>query len=77
MNLRKLFSCVGFGVIAAVVAGSVAQTPARTAVDLSLGPLSVTSQAVNIALALSVEFPTAGAAYRTGTYDHTQEYLGY
>jgi type IV pilus assembly protein PilY1 len=48
-------------------------------VDLSLGPLTVTTQAVNVALALSVEFPTAGAAYRssTNTYDHTQEYLGY
>ena len=47
------------------------------AVDLSVGPLAVTAQAVNVALALSVEFPTAGAAYRSGTYDHTQEYLGY
>jgi type IV pilus assembly protein PilY1 len=48
-------------------------------VDLSLGPLTVTTQAVNVALALSVEFPTAGAAYRssTNTYDHTQDYLGY
>ncbi len=60
-----------------LVAGSGAQTTPIPSVDLSLGPLTVTAQAVNIALALSVEFPTAGAAYRSGTYDHAQEYLGY
>lgn len=59
------------------VVGSVAQTPAMPAVDLSVGPLTATAQAVNVALALSVEFPTAGAAYRAGSYDHAQEYLGY
>ena len=77
MNIKKLFSwgacCAG----AVMMAGSVAQTTAIPSVDLSLGPLTVTAQAVNIALALSVEFPTAGAAYRSTSYDHTQEYLGY
>jgi len=77
MKFRKLFSWLACGIAAALVAGSGAQTPAMPSVDLSLGPLTVTSQAVNIALALSVEFPTAGAAYRSGTYDHAQEYLGY
>lgn len=60
-----------------LVAGSGAQTTPIPSVDLSLGPLTITAQAVNIALALSVEFPTAGAAYRSDTYDHAQEYLGY
>lgn len=60
-----------------MVAGSGAQSTSMPSIDLSLGPLTVTTQAVNVALALSVEFPTAGAAYRSSTYDHTQEYLGY
>ena len=77
MKIRKAFSWVPCGIAALLVAGSGAQTAAIPAVDLSLGPLTVTAQAVNIALALSVEFPTAGAAYRSNTYDHTQEYLGY
>ncbi|MEO5660844.1 MAG: hypothetical protein ABIQ90_13775, partial [Polaromonas sp.] len=77
MNIRKILSWLTCCVAAVIVAGSGAQTTTMPSVDLSLGPLTVTSQAVNIALALSVEFPTAGAAYRSGSYDHTQEYLGY
>ncbi len=69
-----LFAVAGAAIF---VAGSSAQTTTMPAVDLSVGPLAVTTQAVNVALALSVEFPTAGAAYRSGTYDHAQEYLGY
>jgi type IV pilus assembly protein PilY1 len=77
MTIRKLFSWFSCGAAAVMVAGSGAQTSPMPAVDLSIGPLTVTSQAVNIALALSVEFPTAGAAYRTSSYNHAQEYLGY
>lgn len=77
MNIKKLISWSGCCTAAVMMAGSGAQTTAIPAVDLSLGPLTVTAQAVNIALALSVEFPTAGAAYRSTSYDHTQEYLGY
>lgn len=77
MNNKQKFALIGAAAVTIFVAGSVAQTTAMPAVDLSVGPLAVTTQAVNVALALSVEFPTAGAAYRTGTYDHTQEYLGY
>lgn len=61
-----------------IIAGGSAQTsPAIPTVDLSVGPVAVNAQAVNIALALSVEFPTVGAAYRTGVYDHAITYLGY
>lgn len=57
--------------------GSAQVTPAMPTVDLSVGPVAISTQAVNVALALSVEFPTVGAAYRTGTYDHSVTYLGY
>lgn len=78
MKVRQTIIWGGIAITAVFVAVSGAQTtPTMPALDLSLGPLAVTSQAVNVALALSVEFPTAGAAYRTGTYDHAQEYLGY
>ena len=80
MNIKQkiaLIGVVGVAGAAIFVAGSGAQTTPMPAVDLSVGPLAVTAQAVNVALALSVEWPTAGAAYRSGTYDHTQEYLGY
>ena len=77
MNIKKLISWSACCAAAVMMAGSGAQTTAIPAVDLSLGPLTVTAQAVNIALALSVEYPTAGAAYRSTSYDHTQEYLGY
>ena len=77
MKIQKTLSWFACCITAMLVAGSGAQTTPIPSVDLSLGPLTVTAQAVNIALALSVEFPTAGAAYRSGTYDHAQEYLGY
>ena len=57
--------------------GTAQVSPPMPVVDLSIGPVAVSSQAVNVALALSVEFPTVGAAYRNGTYDHATEYLGY
>jgi type IV pilus assembly protein PilY1 len=61
-----------------LIAGSTAQTPpTMPTVDLSVGPVAINAQAVNIALALSVEFPTVGAAYRTVNYDHAVTYLGY
>lgn len=38
---------------------------------------SVTLDKPTMALALSVEFPTVGAQYRTDTYSSTTEYIGY
>ena len=78
MKIRKTLSWFACCITALLVAGSGAQTTPIPSVDLSLGPLTVTAQAVNIALALSVEFPTAGAAYRkSNIYDHSEEYIGY
>ena len=51
-------------------------TPTRPSTSAS-GPIAINAQAVNIALALSVEFPTVGAAYRTPDYNHATIYLGY
>lgn len=65
------------GVMCFALGGTAQVTPALPTVDLSIGPVAVNAQAVNIALALSVEFPTVGAAYRTATYDHATTYLGY
>lgn len=65
------------GALCLVIGGTAGVTPAIPTVDLSIGPVAVNSQAVNIALALSVEFPTVGAAYRTANYDHATTYLGY
>lgn len=77
-HLRKLWFPAAASTLALLIAGSTAQTPpAIPTVDLSVGPVAINAQAVNIALALSVEFPTVGAAYRTATYDHTVTYLGY
>ena len=77
-HLRSLAATVLTGGLALIIAGSSAQTtPTNATVDLSLGPIATSAQAVNIALALSVEFPTVGAAYRTPDYSHTTVYLGY
>ena len=65
------------GAFSLILVGAAQVTPALPTVDLSIGPVAVNSQAVNIALALSVEFPTVGAAYRTPAYEHTKKYIGY
>ncbi|MDO5652936.1 MAG: PilC/PilY family type IV pilus protein [Brachymonas sp.] len=50
----------------AVISSAVSQPviPARRALELNPGPFSVVDEASNIALALSVEYPTVGAAYK-------------
>ncbi len=76
--IRKLTLPAAAGALALLIAGSTAQTPpANPTVDLSVGPVAINAQAVNIALALSVEFPTVGSAYRTASYNHAVTYLGY
>lgn len=76
--LRHLAAPAIASTVALLIGGSTAQTsPTIPTVDLSVGPIAASSQAVNIALALSVEFPTLGAAYRNTTYDHSQTYIGY
>ncbi|MBX3657892.1 MAG: hypothetical protein KF740_05605 [Ramlibacter sp.] len=62
---------------ALLLSGAAQVSPPMPTVDLSVGPVAINSQAVNVALALSVEFPTVGAAYRNSTYNHSTVYLGY
>ncbi len=61
-----------------MVAGSVAQAT-RTTIDLRTGPLVNSGDVSNLALLLSVEFPTVGAAYknRAAGYITNKKYLGY
>lgn len=61
-----------------IITGSVAQAT-RTTIDLRSGPLVNSSDVSNLALVLSVEFPTVGAAYKTRSagYVTTKKYLGY
>ncbi len=59
-----------------LIGGSVAQST-RVPLDLSSGPIINSASVSNLALVLSVEFPTVGAAYRGATYDTTKKYIGY
>ena len=77
MKLRQILASVFASLCLLVIGGSSAQVATMPVVDLSIGPVAVNAQAVNIALALSVEFPTVGAAYRTANYDHSTTYVGY
>ena len=74
--MKKVFAVflMAFGLM--LIGGSVAQTT-RTTIDLSSGPIINSGSVSNLALVLSVEFPTVGAAYRGTTYTSTQKYLGY
>ncbi len=59
-----------------LIGGSVAQST-RVPIDLSSGPIINSGSVSNLALVLSVEFPTVGAAYTGGTYSSTKKYIGY
>lgn len=58
-----------------LISGSVAQAT-RTLVDLRTGPIINSNDVSNLALVLSVEFPTTGAAYKSN-YTNGTKYLGY
>ncbi len=77
MNIKQLATRAL--AVALIVIGMVSSAvpTSQPLVDLNIGPVAVNVQAVNVALALSVEFPTVGAAYRNGQYNHATEYLGY
>lgn len=53
-----------------------AQT-SRTVLDLRTGPIINSGDVSNLALVLSVEFPTVRTAYAGGTYSPSKKYLGY
>ncbi len=80
--MKKLIGW-GIAVLSVVVIGwAFAQsTSTRTLLDLRTGPIINSADASNLALVLSVEFPTTGAAYKTpnsaSAYDGTKKYLGY
>ena len=60
-----------------LIGGSVAQST-RTTLDLRTGPIINSSDVSNLALVLSVEFPSTKMAYPHGTaYSDTSKYLGY
>lgn len=82
-NLNRLttgFSCIGKLILISaqifLVTAFLSQ-PAKAEVDLADNPLFSTQVSGNVALALSVEFPTAlGSAY-TSSYSISTEYVGY
>ena len=75
--MRKLFGLLVVVLSVVVIGGSVAQST-RTLLDLRTGPIINSGDVSNLALVLSVEFPTTGAAYKNpNTYDSTKKYLGY
>ena len=57
----------------------IAQSTTVPPIDFDNGPLVAQNQPSNIVLALSVEFPTSGGAYKEpdNTYIDRKEYLGY
>lgn len=68
---------VAAGLALGLAASQTTPTVLPKAVDLNSSPNTVIQEVPNIALALSVEFPTVGAAYRNSTYDPGTTYLGY
>ncbi len=77
--MRKLLSLLVVILSVMVIGGSVAQST-RTTLDLRTGPIINSGDVSNLALALSVEFPTVGAAYKsrgTSSYITTKKYVGY
>ena len=67
--------CIAGGL---VIGTAISQTPAvqRDTIDTNPGPFAVVEQGANVMLALSVEHPTVGLAYRTD-FDANKNYLGY
>ena len=65
--------------VAGLVLGTATSQPVaekRDTVDTNPGPFAVVEQGANVMLALSVEFPTVGLAYRT-SFEEAKNYLGY
>ena len=54
-----------------------AQTVTPAAIDFDNGPLVAKNTPSNVVLALSVEWPTSGGAYKDNTYIDGKEYIGY
>ncbi len=78
--MKKLIGLIVALVSVILIGWSFAQST-RTRLDLRTGPIINSGDVSNLALVLSVEFPTTGSAYKTGTsprgYVATSKYLGY
>jgi type IV pilus assembly protein PilY1 len=75
--MRKVFALVIAVLSVILIGGSVAGSN-RTLLDLRTGPLINSGDVSNLALVLSVEFPTTKAAYPHAIdYVATKKYLGY
>ena len=74
--MKKLISILLILVGVLNLSGSVAQST-RITLDLTSGPLINSNDVANLALVLSVEFPTVSAAYKSATYSTSTKYYGY
>jgi len=74
--MKKILA-ISIAVLSVVlIGGSVAQS-VRTRLDLRTGPTINSGDVSNLALVLSVEFPTVRTAYQGSAYSSTKKYLGY
>jgi type IV pilus assembly protein PilY1 len=73
--IKRLFAVLLVLSSILTISGSVAQA-SRAVVDLRTGPIINSNDVSNLALVLSVEFPTTGAAYKSAFVDGTK-YMGY
>lgn len=77
MYLQRILMLGVAAAVTALVGGSLAQAT-RTTLDLSTGPLINSNDVSNLALVLSVEFPTVRSAYkRDSGYEAAKKYIGY
>lgn len=77
MYIRRILLLGSALATAALIGGTFAQAT-RTTLDLRTGPIINSNDVSNLALVLSVEFPTTRAAYpRTSAYSSATKYIGY
>ncbi|MGL4668559.1 MAG: pilus assembly protein [Saezia sp.] len=80
-QISQIMRCMGLSVFSLFLSASIAQAQSAPTgvINLSDRPLYLSTGETkpSLVLALSVEFPTVGAAYLGNTYIPTQEYLGY
>jgi type IV pilus assembly protein PilY1 len=75
---RKFWLLAGLALAAPLVLYKVlAQSTAPAPIDFENGPLIAKNNPSNVVLALSVEWPTSGGAYKDATYVDGKEYIGY
>lgn len=75
--MRRIFAILVALVSIVLIGGSMAGST-RTLLDLRTGPIINSSDVSNLALVLSVEFPTTKMAYPHGTaYSSSKKYRGY